>query len=216
MRTKIALRRRRSKDGVIDTKGTIRANLKNGNVPIELKYRKRTLKPKLVVLCDISTSMRFCSELMLSLVFALQDQINKTHAFAFIDHLEYITPDFTHADARDAVINVLERMPPGYYNTDLGYTLKNFYDGFLDTVDSHTTFIVVGDGRNNFNDPRADIFRTIGKRSQRTIWLIPEPSSTWGTGDSDMQKYAQDCDVILQVRNLAELAAAVDHLLTHH
>jgi hypothetical protein len=47
-----------------------------------------------VVICDISTSMRHCSELMLSLVYALQDLVTKTHAFAFIDHLEYISPDF--------------------------------------------------------------------------------------------------------------------------
>ena len=58
-------------------------------MPIEIKHRDRTLKPKLVVICDISTSMRSVSEMMLSLLYAIQDQISKTHAFAFIDHLEY-------------------------------------------------------------------------------------------------------------------------------
>jgi uncharacterized protein with von Willebrand factor type A (vWA) domain len=216
LRTRVALRQKRAKSGQLDAKNTIRANLKHGNVPIEIKHREHNLKPKLVVICDVSTSMRACSELMLSLIYALQDQISKTYAFAFIDHLEYISPDFENRDARDAVRHVLERMPSGYYNTDLGTSLENFNQDFLHTLDGRTTFLVVGDGRNNYNDPRLDLFNGMTRRSRRTMWITPEASSLWGTGDSDMLKYAPNCDVILQAGNLAELTAAVDKLLTHH
>lgn len=214
LRTRIALRQKRSKNGQLDAKATIRANLKHGNVPIEIKHREHSLKPRLVVLCDISTSMRFCSELMLSLLYALQDQISKTYAFAFIDHLEYISPDFEANDARTAVRQVLSRMPSGYYNTDLGYSLENFTQQYLDTIDSRTIFLVVGDGRNNYNDPRLDLFRKLTRRCRRTIWLNPEMPPLWGTGDSDMLRYAPDCDTILNASNLSELSAAVDKLLT--
>ena len=100
LRTRVALRQKKAKTGQLDAKATIRANLKHGSVPMLLKHRQRSLKPKLVVICDISTSMRYCSELMLSLIFAMQDQINRTHAFAFIDHLEYISPDFMGSTRR--------------------------------------------------------------------------------------------------------------------
>ncbi len=215
LRTRVALRQKHAKSGQLDAKKTIRANLKHGNIPIEIKHRERTLKPKLVVICDVSTSMRSCSELMLSLLHALQDQISKTHAFAFIDHLEYISPDFEGNEAREAVSQVLERMPSGYYNTDFGNSLGNFNQDYLDTMDGRTTFLVVGDGRNNYNDPRVDIFGLLARRSRRTIWITPEASGLWGTGDSDMLKYAPSCDVILQASNLAELSAAVDKLLSH-
>lgn len=215
LRTRIALRQKRAKSGQLDAKATIRANLKHGNVPIHLKHRERTLKPRLVVICDISTSMRSVSELMLSLLYAMQDQISKTFAFAFIDHLEYISPDFTHSNSREAVTQVLERMPSGYYNTDLGNSLAQLHQNYLEAVDSRTTFIVVGDGRNNYNDPRLDIFSQLARRSRRMIWLTPEAPALWGTGDSDMLKYATCCDSILQVSNLAELTAAVDRLLVH-
>ena len=215
LRTRVALRQKRAKSGQLDAKNTIRANLKHGSVPIEIKHRERTLKPKLVVICDVSTSMRSCSELMLSLLHALQDQISKTHAFAFIDHLEYISPAFEGSEARQAVSQVLERMPSGYYNTDFGNSLDNFNQDYLDTMDGRTTFLVVGDGRNNYNDPRVDIFNLLARRSRRTIWITPEVSGLWGTGDSDMLKYAPNCDVILQAGNLAELTAAVDKLLSH-
>ena len=213
LKTRLALRQKRARSGQLDAKATIRANIKHGSVPIEIKHRERTLKPRLVVICDISTSMRFCSELMLSLLYALQDQISKTFAFAFIDHLEYISPDFEGKSANQAVGQVLDRLPSGYYNTDLGNSLMDFSKYFMDRVDSHTTFIVVGDGRNNYNDPRLDLFTTIARRSQRSIWLNPEPPFIWGSGDSDMLKYAANCDVILQVSNLSELTAAVDKLL---
>jgi uncharacterized protein with von Willebrand factor type A (vWA) domain len=84
----------------------------------------------------------------------------------------------------------------------------------MDRVDSRSTFIIVGDGRNNYNDPRLDIFCTIARRSHRTIWLNPESPALWGSGDSDMLKYASHCDSILQVSTLAELATAVDRLLS--
>lgn len=213
LRSRVALRQKRAKTGQLDAKATIRANLRHGSVPFDIRHRDRKIKPKLVVICDISTSMRYCSELMLSLVYELQDLVTKTHAFAFIDHLEYITPDFQGNDANQAIGQVLVRMPPGYYSTDLGNGLQNFADDYLDTIDSRTTLIMVGDGRNNYNDPRLDIFKLMARRSRRTLWLNPEMPMMWGTGDSDMLEYAPICDTILQVSTLAELTGAVDRLL---
>jgi len=190
LRTRLALRLKHAHTGQLDLKATLRANLKHGSVPIELRRRNRTRKPKLVVVCDISTSMRYCSELMLSLIYAIQDQISKTHAFTFIDHLEYVSPQFEQQPSDQAIRQVLRRMPGGHYNTDLGHSLENFSETYLDTVDHRTTFIVVGDGRNNFNDPRLAVFRNIAHRSRATIWLNPEPPTLWGAGDSDMPDYA--------------------------
>jgi len=213
LRTRIALRQKRARKGQMDAKGTIRANLKYHGVPMEIKHRNRIHKPKIVVICDVSTSMRFCSELMLSFLFALQGQVRKTHAFAFIDHLESISEDFSGTNADEAIQSVLWRMPSGHYNTDLGYALNNFNDDYMDTLNSGTTLIVVGDGRNNYNDPRLDIFSQMSRRSTRTIWLNPEPEYLWH-GDSDMPKYAPLCNDVLKVSNLRELADAVDTLLT--
>jgi uncharacterized protein with von Willebrand factor type A (vWA) domain len=153
---------------------------------------------------------------MLGLVHALQDLITKTHAFAFIDHLEYISPDFVGRQANEAIREVLVRMPPGYYSTDLGYSLEAFEREYMDTLDRRTTFILVGDGRNNYNDPRLSIFQKMARRSRRTIWINPEPPMLWGSGDSDMLKYAPLCDNVVVAATLNELTAAVDHLLADH
>ncbi len=213
MRTRLALRLKRARDGQLDLKSTLRSNLKYGNVPIELRHRSHTLKPKIVILCDISTSMRHVSELMLSLLYAVQSQINKTQAFTFIDHLEYVTPDFDGKQSGKAVAEVLERMPSGYYNTDLGHSLETFVHDYSDRLDHRSTLIIVGDGRNNYNDPRLDIFKDMVRRSRATIWLNPEAMGKWGTGDSDMLRYARYCHRVFQVGNLAQLTQAIDHLL---
>ena len=213
LRTRIALRQKRAKSGQMDPKATIRANLKYHGVPMEIKHKDRVRKPKIVVICDISTSMRFCSELMLSFLFALQGQVRKTYAFAFIDHLESISEDFSGSNADEAIQSVLWRMPSGHYNTDLGWSLQNFNDEFMDALNGGTTLLIVGDGRNNYYDPRLDIFSVMTRRAARTIWLNPEPPALWH-GDSDMPKYAPLCGSVLKVSNLRELAEAVDKLMT--
>ena len=212
LRTRIALRQKHAKSGQLDPKATIRANLKYHGVPMEIRHKDRVRKPKIVVICDISTSMRFCSELMLSFLFALQGQVRKTHAFAFINHLEYISEDFNGSNADEAIASVLWRMPSGHYNTDLGWSLNDFNSEYMDTLNGQTTLIIVGDGRNNYNDPRLDIFSLMSRRAVRTIWLNPEPPALWH-GDSDMPRYAPLCSNVLKVSNLRELAEAVDTLL---
>ncbi|HXD12485.1 MAG TPA: VWA domain-containing protein [Anaerolineales bacterium] len=212
LRTRIALRQKHAKSGQLDPKATIRTNLKYHGVPMEIKHKDRVRKPKIVVICDISTSMRFCSELMLSFLFALQGQVRKTQAFAFIDHLEYISEDFSGSNADAAIASVLWRMPSGHYNTDLGWSLNDFQNEYMDTLNGQTTLIIVGDGRNNYYDPRLDIFSTMSRRAARTIWLNPEPPVMWH-GDSDMPRYAPLCNNVLKVSNLRELANAVDSLL---
>jgi uncharacterized protein with von Willebrand factor type A (vWA) domain len=82
----------------------------------------------------------------------------------------------------------------------------------LDAVDSRTTVIFLGDGRNNHNDPRLDLFERLRRRARRVVWFNPEERYLWGTGDSDIQAYAPLCHAVHQVSNLAELGDAVDKL----
>lgn len=213
LRSRAALRQKRGKQGKLDPKATIRANQKYSGVPFEMRFKHRRLKPKLVVILDVSTSMRPVAEFFLRLLYELQDQIQKTRSFAFIDHLEDVTTDMGTPEIDKAVYVVLTRLPSGYYNTDLGASLRQFASGFMDTVDRRTTVIVLGDGRNNYNDPGLDAFGHISRRARKLIWMNPEYPAQWGTGDSDMLAYAPLCSETYQVRNLAQLTEAVDRIL---
>ncbi|MBN1966998.1 MAG: VWA domain-containing protein [Anaerolineae bacterium] len=213
LRSRAALRQKRGKQGKLDAKSTIRANLRYGSVPFEIRLKQRRLKPKLVVILDISTSMRPVAEFFLRLLYELQDQVQKTRSFAFIDHLEDVTGDLSALGIDEAVQVILGKLPPGYYSTDLGYSLRQFEEHHLDAVDGRTTVIVVGDGRNNYNDPNLETLTTLSRRARKLIWMTPEFSAQWGTGDSDMLLYEPLCHEIFMVRNLAQLAEAIDHML---
>ena len=54
---------------------------------------------------------------------------------------------------------------------------------------------------------------SLARRSRRTIWINPEIPSLWGTGDSDMLRYAPVCDNVMIASTLAQLTAAIDKLL---
>jgi hypothetical protein len=213
LRTRAALRQKRGKDGKLDPKATLRANLQYGGVPFEMRFKQRRLKPKLVTILDVSTSMRPVAEFFLRMLYELQDQVQKTRSFAFIDHLEDVTPDLANKPIDEAVYVVLTKLPSGYYNTDLGGSLRQFEARYLDTLDSRTTVIILGDGRNNYNSPALDTFSQIGRRARKLIWMNPEYPAQWGTGDSDMLAYAPLCSEVYQVRNLRQLAEAIDRIL---
>ncbi len=179
---------------------------------MELKHKRRHLKPKLVLICDVSTSVRSVVEFMLRIVYELQDQISSARSFIFIDDITDVSSEFAQRRPENAVERVLNDNPPGYYNTNLGFSLAHFCKDYLDTVDHRTTVIVLGDGRNNFLNPRLDAFQTIKKRARKLLWFNPENERLWGTGDSDMPQYLPYCNAAHEVGNLAQLAEAIDQL----
>ena len=216
LRSRAALRRKRDKSGVLDAKKTIRTNLRYGGVPLELKYKRRHLKPKIVLICDLSTSMRNTVSFLLRMVYELQDQISSTHSFGFVSDLGNITEDFAEHPPHEALEIVLARpdLQPGYYSTDLGNSLNTLMARFADTIDHRTTVVFVGDARNNYRDPRLDLMEQIQRRSKRVIWFNPEHPRQWGSGDSDMIDYLPLANAVHRVSNMAELTQAIDKLLT--
>jgi uncharacterized protein with von Willebrand factor type A (vWA) domain len=212
LRTRAALRQKKGDGRTLDAKTTLRANLRTSGVPFDLHFKKKHLKPKFALICDVSTSMRPVAEFMLRLMYEMQDQVAKARSFAFNDHLEEVSDEFIVNRPDEAIPHVLHRIPPGYYATDLGRGLADFTDRFFDAVDGRTTVIFLGDGRNNFNDPRLDLFERVQRRARRVVWFNPEERHLWGTGDSDILRYADLCSTVHQVSNLAQLGEAVDRL----
>jgi uncharacterized protein with von Willebrand factor type A (vWA) domain len=212
LRSRAAMRRKRGNKGKFDSKSTIRANQRYGGVPIELQFKKRKLKPSLVVVCDMSQSMRNVVEFMLYLIYELQDQVARTRSFGFYHDMKDISLLLTGQQVTQAIPDILAEFPYFAYATDFGKSLETFYNNWLDSVNGRTTVVVLGDGRNNYNSPRIDLMKDLQRRARKLIWFNPESPRQWGTGDSDMLEYAPICDAVHVVRNLAQLSSAVDKL----
>jgi len=80
-------------------------------------------------------------------------------------------------------------------------------------VTNKTTVIILGDARGNNNDPRTDILARISQRAKRLIWLNPEYPALWGTGDSDMPRYAPYCNLVTECSTLRHLDRVISDIL---
>jgi hypothetical protein len=210
-----SLRPRVEKRGRLDTRRTLRRALSTGGVPFRLARRRRRIeKPRLVVLCDISDSVRHVSRFMLQFAYSLQEMFSQVRSYVFVADLAECTDLFKRHALHEAVdVAYAGGVVNVYANSNFGRSFKTFVERHLDVVTPRTTVIVIGDGRNNYNPPEAWALETIRARARRLLWLNPEPPGSWSFGDSAMRDYEPFCDRVESVGNLAQLTRVVDELV---
>ena len=92
-------------------------------------------------------------------------------------------------------------------HSDHGNAFAQFLDEHSGAVNRRTTLIVLADARSNGADPQVEKFAEISRRARETIWLTPEPRSSWGLGSCDLPAYAEHCDRVRVVRDLTGLSS---------
>src|SRR5215510_12903127 len=212
----IAIRRKRAKRGRFDLQQTLRKNLQYGGVPfkIVLDTRKKE-KPQVVILCDVSDSVRNVSRFMLQFVYSVQDLYARVRSFIFVADLGEVTRLFEENEIHAAIDLALRGTIINIYaHFDFGKAFRTFHRDFLSVIHKRTTVIVLGDARNNYNLPHEWVVRDVQQRAKQVIWLNPESRLTWGFGDSEMDRYAPYCDLVEECRNLNQLYRVIDKLVT--
>jgi uncharacterized protein with von Willebrand factor type A (vWA) domain len=213
----LALRQREQARGRLDSRRTIRKSLAYGGVPMEIFLRRRHReKPKLVTICDVSDSVRNASRFMLQLLWSLQECFSRVRSYAFVSEIAEVTQAFNTLPVERAIEWALKGAPIDYHcRSDFGYAFSRFVRTDLESLDRKTTVMVLGDARNNYNDPQGWALRLIRERVKGIIWLNPEGQWGWGVGDSVMPVYAPACDIVRECRTIAQLAEVVDNLVHH-
>jgi uncharacterized protein with von Willebrand factor type A (vWA) domain len=193
----------------------MRLSLPHGGVPFVLRFRRRKPeKPRLVILCDISDSVRHVSRFMLQLTYLLQDLFAKVRSFVFVADIGETTTLFReHGLGRAVELAYGGAVIPVYANSNYGRAFLRFSERYLDAVTPKTTVIVIGDGRNNYNPSHSAQLADIRRRGKKVLWLNPEPAVNWTFGDSAMREYAPHCDRVEVVYNLRSLTRVVDSLV---
>ena len=73
--------------------------------------------------------------------------------------------------------------------------------------------IVMGDGRNNYNEANEWALEEIREKAGYMLWLTPEERELWRRGDCLMELYGSYCDKVEVVSDVDQLSLVVEELL---
>jgi len=201
-RIRVSRRMRIARAGRIDFRRTIRASLQHGGALGDLRFRSR--RPRhidLLILADISGSVKYASTLMLEIAAGARSCFRHVRSFAYIDRLAEAGFERGHL----AMTPVLDL----YARSDFGRVLAELWERRAALITRATVIVIMGDGRNNRRPARADLLRDLARHSRAVLWLIPEPEMRWNTGDSAIRQYAREATELIPCENLRQLEHAL-------
>jgi len=209
-------RRKQSRRGQLDFKKTLRQNIAHQGLLFDMRWKaKKVDRPDVLVICDISRSVSRVTRFFLLFLYTLNEVLARIRSFVFCSNLVEVSDIFSRHPLESAVaqIEAGNNLGVSFGLTDYGRALDEFKRNHLAAVSHRTTVIIIGDARNNYDDPRADILKLIGEKSKQIIWLNPESPAMWGSGDSVMPKYLPYCGIVRECRTLNQLETVVRLLL---
>jgi uncharacterized protein with von Willebrand factor type A (vWA) domain len=205
-------RKKKARRGHLDVRRTIRHNIAFDGLMFDTHWKRRKVdKPDVMAICDVSGSVATVSRFLLMFLYSLGEVLPNVRSFAFSGHLGEVTDLFETLDLEQAIPLIQKEYGGG--STDYGASLQDFSNLALNDIDNKTTVILMGDGRSNFSNPRADIMKLIYQRARRVIILNPEPEGIWGTGDSEMLKLKPFSHKAQTCGSLKDLERVVDDIL---
>lgn len=209
---KLARKRQKGHTGRVDMRNTLRHSISTGGVPFQIKYQKLIpSRPNLFVLCDISGSVRTFSTFTLQLVYSMHQQFSSVRSFVFIDRVDEVTDFFKGCEVDEAVSRVYREadVVEGDGHSDIGKSIGHFTRLVLSDISPRATVLILSDARNNQRNPREWDLAELRDRAKRLIWLNPEPSNRWDTGDSVISVYIPYCHGVYECRNIQQLSEFV-------
>jgi uncharacterized protein with von Willebrand factor type A (vWA) domain len=206
---------KRAHRGSLDIKNTIRNSLRYGGVPFDIRRRVHSRKKgKIVAICDISMSVAYEAHLMLLLLYRLQDRFSKIRSFIFVRRTHEISYYFKENTLETAFEKAVKHHRIGLgHLTNYGIAFETFLEKYANSLDKDTTVIILGDGENNWNDPRVDYLRQISEKVRRVIWLNPEEEKYWYSATNVIMKYKPYCDDVRECATLEQLTDFVKSLV---
>lgn len=218
LKNRITLRKKRVKHGKIDIKRTIRTSLQYGGVPFRIFFKDKKIdRPQLAILCDVSGSVNQYTRFMLLLTYTLQELFSKVRTFAFISNMVEITDKFREMNPERAINSIFDDTDFTFgWGSNYGKCFTQFIENHSDSLSKKTTVLVLGDARNNHQDPGMESFIRIKEKSKNLFWLNPEKQHLWDWSDSIATYYQKYCTEMKEVNNFLDLSEFIDKLFIGH
>ncbi len=215
LKSRLIRRQRSRKKGQLNPRRTLRKNLSSGGVPMVPQFRtRRPARPDVVVLCDVSDSVRVTSRMMVLFTFTLQSLFARVRSFIFVSELGEVTKQLKDAKPEDAMdIATQSGVISLASNSNYGNAFAEFTRGYLGSVTRRTTVLIIGDGRNNHNAANAWALEDLKRKAKRVVWICTEPRQNWGFGDSEMLTYEKAVSQVVTVQTLSDLERIAQQLV---
>lgn len=209
---KYAKRKKVVKRGQLDIRKTLRNNLAFDGSLFDIRFKQiKPQRPRVFVLCDVSGSVKNVSRFLLTFLYSLSEVLPRVRAFAFSNELGEVTELFEKYPLNEAIEMSLNDYGKG--STDYGQAFKDFKRIAMNDIDSRSTIIILGDGRNNYFDTQAEILKEIGRKGKQVIWLNPESRDRWNTGDAEMKQFLPYCNYAEVCNSIKDLDRMVGSIL---
>ncbi len=165
----------RSHHGDVDLSETIRRGVHHGGEWLEIRrLRPRPTRASVVVLWDVSGSMREHESRFFALVSALESVSRSGRIFAFSTGVEEITADVRRYGYRRATAQVGERIDRADGGTRIGHSLEEFELRFGSILRKSTTLVILSDGWDlGEGDLVAQLLSRLRARVARIVWVTP-------------------------------------------
>ncbi|WP_236788963.1 VWA domain-containing protein [Amycolatopsis sp. GM8] len=122
-------RRKHAKNGALDPGRTLRGMIAGGGEPVKLAYRKKTTRPRRVVLLlDVSGSMSPYADSLLRFAHVVVRHAPQTEVFTLGTRLTRVSRQLRQRDPERAMLGAGQAVPDFAGGTRLGETLRVFLD----------------------------------------------------------------------------------------
>ena len=215
LKTRLIRKQRSRRRGSLNVRRTLRRNLPWGGVPMVPMFRsRRPERPEVVVLCDVSDSVRNASRMMLLFTHTLQSLFARVRSFVFVSDVGEVTRYFRELEPEQAIdLATAGKAISLAGNSNYGRALASFVRDQLGSISRRTTVLVIGDGRNNYNANNVWALEELKQKARRVVWICPEDRRSWGFGDSEMPAYERHCHQVVVVQSVADLARVAEKLV---
>lgn len=161
---------------LIDMRASLRSSLRSSVDLIPLRHRSPSRRhPPLVVLCDISGSMKRYSRMFLHFLHAITNDRDRVHTFVFGTRLTNITRHLRHRDVDLALSGVSQAVEDWSGGTRIGSSLREFNLRWSRRLlGQNAVVLLITDGLDR--DVGLDLaqqMERLRKSARRLIWLNP-------------------------------------------
>jgi uncharacterized protein len=201
----------------LDLPGTIRRSVASGGTPFHLAWKeRRRVRPRLVLLIDVSRSMALYSFFYLRLARALSAELSDIHSFIFHTRVTAVSQALHDPDPWRAQ-EQLHLLAQGWGGgTRIGDSLVQFNREHAPRlVHSRTAIVILSDGYDT-GEPRrlTSALAQLRRRARRIVWLNPlcrQPG--YAPVCQGMQAALPHIDLLAPAADLASIEAVLPDLI---